>query len=297
LKKTVFTGSAVALITPFNDKGQVNQKALSELIEFQISEGTDAIAVCATTGESATLSDKEQQRIIHRAAEQIRSRVPLIAGASSNDTAHAVRLVKNAYAAGADAHLQVTPYYNKTTQKGLVRHYLTLAEAADMPMILYNVPQRTGMDILETTYKELSTHPNVSATKEASGDVAKAVRIRALCGDELDVYSGDDILTLPLLSVGAKGVISASANVIPRIMHNICKYFFEGRIKESEALQVRFSDLMKALFSETNPIPVKAAAELLGLCSQNTRPPLTKISATALEQVKTALARHNLIQQ
>jgi 4-hydroxy-tetrahydrodipicolinate synthase len=289
MKKTVFTGAGVAIVTPFNKDLSVNYKKLEELIEYQIANKTDAIIICGTTGEASTLTDDEHKDVIRFAVEKTAGRIPVIAGTGSNDTAYAIELTRFAKEAGADAYLNVTPYYNKTTQLGLIRHFTAIADAVDLPCILYNVPGRTGMTIKPETYKELSMHPNIVATKEASGNVADIVHIRSLCGDDLDIYSGEDGLITPILSLGAKGVISVLSNVIPRETHDICEKFFKGDTKASADLQIKYSKLIDALFIETNPIPVKAALNILGFDVGECRLPLCEMSPSNLETLKKAL--------
>ncbi|MDL2233141.1 4-hydroxy-tetrahydrodipicolinate synthase [Ruminococcaceae bacterium OttesenSCG-928-L11] len=274
MKNTVFTGSGVAVVTPMNADFSINYEELGRLIDWQIENGTDCIVICGTTGESTTMSDEEHVECIRYAVERTAGRVPVVAGTGSNDTSYAVWLAKEAKQAGADAQLQVTPYYNKTSQRGLVRHFTTIADATDLPVILYNVPGRTGMDIKPETYLELSRHPNIVATKEANGNVASTVRTRHLCGDALDIYSGEDALVIPLMSVGAKGVISVMANVAPRQTHEMCKLFLDGNVAEAGALQVKLSGLVDAMFCDVNPIPVKYAMNQMGFHAGPTRLPL-----------------------
>lgn len=279
MKQTIFTGAGVAIVTPMNPDGSVSYEVLRELINLQIADGTDAIVICGTTGESSTLTDEEHIELIHFAVTCAKGRVPVIAGAGSNDTAYAVHMSKAAKDAGADALLHVTPYYNKTSQAGLIRHFTTIADATDLPVILYNVPSRTGVNILPATYKELSKHPNIVATKEACGNVAQIAETMTLCGDELDLYSGDDTLIVPLLSLGAKGVISVLSNVLPKATHDICRLFFEGNVGESLALQLRYFPLIKALFCDVNPIPVKEAMNIMGHPCGSCRSPLCDLSS------------------
>ncbi len=293
-KKTVFTGSAVAVITPFRDE-KLDYDALGKIIDFQIDNGTDAIVICGTTGESSTLTDEEHIEAIAYTAERVSKRVPVIAGAGSNDTKYAVWLTREAKRAGADALLQVTPYYNKATQKGLIRHFLTIAEAADIPNILYNVPSRTGCNISLPVYRELAKHPNIVATKEASGNISAITQLFAECGDELDVYSGNDDQIVPLLSLGAKGVISVLSNVMPKETHDICRLFFEGKISESAKLQLSLLDLIGALFTEVNPVPVKAAMHMMGFCTAEIRLPLCEMEDGNLEKLRAVMVRHGLI--
>ncbi|MBO5036842.1 MAG: 4-hydroxy-tetrahydrodipicolinate synthase [Clostridia bacterium] len=289
MKKTIFTGAGVAIVTPFNSDLSVNYDKLGELIEYQIANGTDAIIICGTTGEASTLTDDEHREEIKFAVDKVAGRVPVIAGTGSNDTAYSIELTRYAKEVGADASLNVTPYYNKTTQRGLIKHFTAIADAVDLPMILYNVPGRTGMTITPDTYKELSKHPNIVATKEASGNLADVVRIKYLCGDDLDIYSGEDGLITPMLSLGAKGVISVLSNIKPRETHNICEEYFRGNVEASADLQIKHSNLVDALFCETNPIPVKAAMNILGFDVGECRLPLYEMSETNLAKLKAAI--------
>lgn len=293
-KKTVFTGAGVAIITPFkNDK--LDYDALGKIIDFQIDNGTDAIVVCGTTGEASTLSDEEHVEAIAYTADRVAKRIPVIAGAGSNDTRYAVWLSREARRAGADALLQVTPYYNKATPKGLIRHFLTIADATDIPNILYNVPSRTGCNITLPVYKELAKHPNIVATKEASGNLSAIAEIAAECGDDLDIYSGNDDQIVPLLSLGAKGVISVLSNVMPKETHDICSLYFEGKTKESSELQLKLLELINALFMEVNPVPVKAAMNLMGYCSEEIRLPLCEMEDAHLEKLRSIMKKYSLI--
>ncbi len=293
-KKTIFTGAAVAVITPFKNE-KVDYDALGKIIDFQIENGTDAIVICGTTGESSTLSDEEHIEAIAYTVEHTAKRIPVIAGSGSNDTKYAVWLSREAKRAGADALLQVTPYYNKATAKGLIRHFLTIAESTDLPNILYNVPSRTGCNITLPVYRELAKHPNIAATKEASGNISAIAQLFAECGEDLDVYSGNDDQIVPLLSLGAKGVISVLSNVMPKETHEICRLFFEGKISESAKLQLTLLDLINALFSEVNPVPVKAAMNMMGYCTDEIRMPLCEMEDSNLEKLRAVMLRHGLI--
>ncbi|MBQ4051927.1 MAG: 4-hydroxy-tetrahydrodipicolinate synthase, partial [Oscillospiraceae bacterium] len=264
MKKKIFTGAGVAIITPMFEDGSINWEEYARFIDWQIENGTDSIIVCGTTGESATLSDEEHIESIRFVKEKVAGRVPVIAGTGSNDTAYAIKLAKEAAAIGVDGLLIVTPYYNKTSQRGLVAHYNAIADATDLPIILYSVPSRTGVNILPATCKELSKHPNIGAIKEASGNMEQVAKIKALCGDDLDIYSGEDGMIVPMMSLGALGVISVLSNVAPRETHDICQFFFDGKIKESAAMQLDYLDLVGALFSDVNPIPVKEACNMMG---------------------------------
>lgn len=303
MKKPVFTGSAVAIVTPFLDgpklpyamTGGVNYDALGRLIDEQIDRGTDAIVICGTTGESPVLDDAEHKKCIEYTVEHVSGRVPVIAGTGSNDTAYAVSLTKHAKAAGADGVLMVTPYYNKTTQKGLIRHYLTVADAVDIPIILYNVPSRTGMGFTADTYLALSKHPNINGVKEASGDFSLIAATKHLCGDEMNVWSGNDDQTLPVLALGGCGVISTTANIAPEVMHGICARFFDGDIAGARRLQLDWHDLMHDLFIETNPIPVKTAMRLMGYPVGDLRLPLCEMGEANLARLTACLQAHGLL--
>lgn len=277
-KQTIFTGSGVAIVTPMNADDSINFSVLGQLLDFHLQNSTDAIIVCGTTGEASTLNDTEHLSAIQYTVEYINNRLPVIAGTGSNDTRHAIELSKNAKALGVDALLQVTPYYNKTSQAGLVRHFSAIADATDIPMILYNVPSRTGLCIQPETYAQLAEHPMIVATKEASGNISNIMKTVALCGDSLPIYSGNDDQILPILSLGGKGVISVLANVAPKETHDICQLYFENKQSESLALQVKLHALVEALFTDVNPIPVKAALELLGYSVGVCRMPLAPLS-------------------
>ena len=276
MKKTVFKGAATAIITPFRN-GQVDYESFGRLIDWQISEGISAIVAAGTTGEGSTLTDAEHREVIRFCVERVGSRVPVIAGTGSNDTAYAVDLTKYACEVGADAMLLVTPYYNKATQKGLIESFTAVADVSDKPVILYNVPSRTGCNILPATAKELSKHPNIVGIKEASGDISQVAEMAALCGDDLDIYSGNDNQIVPVLSLGGKGVISVLANLMPAATEKICRDYFEGDVESSRCEQLRLLDLINALFSEVNPIPVKAAMAEMGYGANELRLPLTKM--------------------
>lgn len=295
MKKTIFRGAGVAIITPMNTNGTVNFDVLGQLIDFQISSGTDAIVVCGTTGESATLNHEEHTSVIKYAVEKTAGRVPVIAGTGSNDTAYAAALSKEAEKDGADALLLVTPYYNKTTQLGLVRHYFYVADRVNIPMIIYNVPSRTGLDIKPQTYKELSKHPNIVAAKEANGNIAAAIKTRSLCGEDLTVYSGNDDQIVPFLSIGAAGVISVLSNIMPKQTHDICQLFFDGNTKDSLALQLKLTPLISALFSELNPIPVKYALNQMGFNAGDCRMPLSEIETVHAALLKSEMQKAGLL--
>lgn len=291
----IFKGSAVALVTPMHSDGSVNYEVLGELLEFQIANGTDAIVACGTTGEAATLSEKEHCEVLSFVAEKVNGRIPVIAGTGSNDTATAVMLSKSAHQYGADAILCVTPYYNKTSQTGLVRHFTTIADAVDIPMILYNVPSRTGCNIKPKTYAELCKHKNIVATKEANGDISSVSQTRSLCGNNLDIYSGNDDQTVPFMSLGGLGVISVFANFCPNEMHQICKLCLENNFVEAAKLNFHYVELMDIMFSDVNPIPVKTAMNLLGFDVGECRLPLVPMSYAGYHDLKDCLAKYDLI--
>lgn len=277
MKKTIFTGSGVAIVTPMHPDGSLNLEMLGKLIDYQLAHGTDAIVICGTTGESSTLTDDEQMSAISYTVRQVNGRAPVIAGVGSNNTAHAQFLSKEAKAVGADALLHVTPYYNKTSQLGLVRHFSAIADATDLPIILYNVPGRTSTNLAPATCLELSSHPNIFAVKEASGNISQIAKVAQLCEGRLDIYSGNDDQILPVLALGGKGVISVLANVLPQETHDMCSLFFEGKIAESRALQLRLLPLIDSLFSDVNPIPVKEAVNLMGWNVGGCRLPLVEM--------------------
>ncbi len=270
----IFEGICTALITPLTADG-VDYEKLGRLIDWQIEQGVDAICICGTTGEASTLSDREHKDTIAFAVERAAHRVPIIAGTGANETAYAIELTRFAAEAGADAGLVVTPYYNKTTQKGLIRHYGEVADASSMPIILYNVPGRTGLNIEPATYLALSKHGNIAAIKEAGGNVSKIAETMALIGDSMTLYSGNDDQIVPLMACGGKGVISVLSNVLPKKTQEMCDKYFAGDVKGAFAMQADMFDLIKALFCEVNPIPVKAAMAAMGYCEDYVRLPLT----------------------
>lgn len=274
MKPSLFCGSGCAIVTPMLPDGSIHLEALGKLIDYQLDNETDAIIVCGTTGEAATLSDKEQQQLIEYTVKKVNHRVPVIAGAGSNNTAHAVELCKNAKSCGADGLLCVTPYYNKSSQKGLVKHFEALADSTDLPMILYNVPSRTGCNLTAETCRILSNHPNICGVKEASGNLSQIAEISRLCGEDFAVYSGNDDQILPILSLGGKGVISVLANVLPKETHDICALYHSGKTDESRRLQLKLLPLVHSLFSDVNPVPVKEALNLMGFSCGACRLPL-----------------------
>lgn len=295
MKKLPFTGACVALVTPMNENGSVNFAKLAELIDAQIAGGTDAILVCGTTGEGSTLSLEEHEAVIKFSIEKVNKRVPVVAGTGSNDTAFSVKLSKQAEAYGADALLLITPYYNKTSQKGLIAHFGAVAEAVTIPCILYSVPGRTGMNILPETCKELSRFDNIVAIKEASGNMAQISRIAALCGDDLAIFSGEDGQIVPIMSIGGKGVISVLSNVAPKETHDITAACLAGDFKTAAALQLKYIPLVDALFSDVNPIPVKEAMNLMGMNVGPCRLPLVPMSDGARENLKAQLSAVGLL--
>lgn len=291
----IFTGSGVALITPMNSDGSVNYPVLADLLEFHVQNKTDAIIACGTTGEAATLTEKEHCEVLAFVAEKVNGRIPVIAGTGSNDTAFAVMLSREAQKSGVDALLTVTPYYNKTSQAGLVRHFNMIADAVDLPIVLYNVPSRTGCNIKPKTYAELCKHPNIAAAKEASGDISQVALIRSLCGDKLDIYSGNDDQTVPFMSLGALGVISVFANICPEEMHNICQFCLDNDFAEAQKLHFHYIELMNMLFCDVNPIPVKTAMNLFGFDAGECRMPLVPMSIADYHNLKDCLAKYDLL--
>ncbi len=295
MKKTIFTGAGVALVTPMHADGSVNFEKLDELINWQIENGTDAIIACGTTGESATLTHEEHVQVISRTVKTVAGRVPVIAGTGSNHTDYAISLSKEAESAGVDALLVVTPYYNKTSQAGLIRHYTAIADSVSLPIILYNVPSRTGVNILPETYAVLAEHENIAAIKEANGNIAAAAKTLSLCGDKLDLYSGNDDQITPLMSLGAKGVISVLSNVAPRLAHDIAASYLEGDVKKSAELQIGNMDLIQNLFIDVNPIPVKEALNMMGMEVGECRLPLCSLSEAHHEALKKSLQQAGLL--
>ncbi len=296
MKNRIFTGAGVAIVTPMNEDGSVNFEKLGEIIDFQIENHTDAIIICGTTGESATLSDVEHRDVIKYAVEHTAKRIPVIAGTGSNDTAYCIELSKEAEALGADGLLLVTPYYNKTSQRGLVRHYQLVAESVSLPIIVYSVASRTGVNITPETCVELAKIPNIVAIKEASGNISQVARIKRLCGDELDIYSGNDDQIVPILSLGGAGVISVLSNVMPKETHDICQLFLDGKVEESRQLQLKLLDLCNALFMDVNPIPVKEAMNQMGMNVGECRLPLYRMTDANIEKMRAVLTKTGLIQ-
>ncbi len=295
MKNTLFTGAGVAIVTPFNEDKSVNYDALGNMLEYQIENSTDAIIICGTTGEASTLTDDEQISVIKYTVEKVNKRIPVIAGAGSNDTRHGMELCKQCENVGADGLLIVTPYYNKTTQKGLVKYYKNMAGTVKLPVIMYSVAGRTGLNIQPKTVLELSEVENIVAIKEASGNISQVAEIAALCGDNIDIYSGNDDQIVPLLSLGGKGVISVLSNVAPKYTHDMVMSFLNGNIKKAAKMQTGCINLCKNLFSEVNPIPVKAALNMMGLNAGSYREPLIEMEETNYNNLKKAMKDFGLI--
>ena len=293
-KKTLFRGTATALITPFSD-GKVDFGALGSLIDRQIHMGIDALVICGTTGENATLSDDEHRAVLEFALKKVGGRVPTIAGTGSNNTAHAIATSKYASQLGYDGLLVVTPYYNKATDEGLVAHFEKIADEADAPIILYNVPSRTACNISLSAYKRLSKHENIVAVKEASGNISAVARLISECGDDLAVYSGNDIELIPFLALGGSGVISVVSNIIPNEMSEICRKWFGGNTIGARELHERYLRLFDAMFSELNPIPVKTAAAIMQMCTDELRLPLCNMSKENRSRLEQTLRTYHLI--
>ncbi len=294
MKKTVFTGAATAIVTPLTKDG-IDYDQFGRLIEWQIAEGIDAIVVVGTTGEGSTLTDDEHKEAIKFCVDKVAGRIPVIAGTGSNDTQYAIELTKFACEAGADAMLLVTPYYNKATQKGMMASFTAIADASTKPCILYNVPSRTGCNLLPTSVKELAKHPNITGIKEASGNISQIAELAALCGDEIDIYSGNDDQIVPILALGGKGVISVLSNIMPKATSDMCKLFFDDKIEESRKLQLELLPLVNALFCEVNPIPAKAAVAAMGFCENYVRLPLTVMEKANEEKLLSLMRAQNLI--
>jgi 4-hydroxy-tetrahydrodipicolinate synthase len=292
---TIFEGAGVAIVTPFHTNGDINFGKLEELIDFQLANSTDAIIICGTTGEASTMCDEEHLECIKVAVDRVNGRVPVIAGTGSNDTRHGIELTKKARVLGADASLQVTPYYNKATQKGLIDHFTAIAKAADLPMILYSVPSRTGVNITPHTAYELSKYDFVVGLKEATGNISQVAQIAALCGDALPLYSGNDDQIIPILSLGGKGVISVLSNIAPKVTHDIVQLYLEGNTRKALKLQLDFLPVMDALFCEVNPIPVKEALNLMGFNVGPCRMPLSPMEEKNIIQLKQALINSKLL--
>ncbi len=292
-KNTLFTGSGVAIVTPFR-RQEIDFNAFGSIIDYQIENKTDAIIVCGTTGEASTMPDAEHMDAIRFTVERAAGRVPVIAGTGSNDTRHCVELSTDAKKVGADGLLLVTPYYNKTTQRGLIAHFKAVTDAVDLPIILYNIPGRTGMQIEIATLKELSKIDNIVAVKEASGNISYAAEVAAECPD-LDIYSGNDDMIVPIMSLGGKGVISVLANILPKETHELCDAYLTGNTTKACEMQLHYLKLIKALFMEVNPIPVKTAMNLMGMNVGNLRLPLSEMEGANLEKLKSTMSQYGLL--
>jgi len=291
---TLFTGAGVAIVTPFKD-GKVDFPSLGQLIDWQISQEIDAIIVCGTTGEASTLNDKEHIETVQYAVEKVNGRVPVIAGAGSNDTEHAIFMSKELEESGVDGLLLVTPYYNKCTQKGLIQHYTKIADAVNIPIILYSVAGRTGVNISPSTVFELAKHPNIVGIKEASGNISQVVEIAKCINEKFSLYSGNDDMIVPLLSVGGIGVISVAANIVPKDTHRMVMNYLDGDVKEASKLQLGMKHLIDALFIEVNPIPVKAALNMMGRIKLEYRLPLCPPDEKSMETIRKELIEYGLI--
>jgi 4-hydroxy-tetrahydrodipicolinate synthase len=294
MAKRIFQGSLVALVTPFRE-GKVDEAKLKELVEFQIAGGTDVIVPCGTTGESPTLDHDEHKRVIDVVVQAVNRRIPVVAGTGSNSTAEAVSLTRHAKQAGADGALVVLPYYNKPTQKGLMEHCRAIADAVDLPLILYNIPGRTGVNMLPDTLAQLADHPNIVGMKEATGDLVQMTQDIVLCGDKLSFLSGDDTLTLPLMSVGGRGVISVVANIVPKDVAAMTHAFLNGDWKQARELHLKLFPLSQAMFIETNPIPVKTALAMMGKIREEWRLPLCPMLEANRKKLETALRAYGLL--
>lgn len=295
MKNTIFTGAGVAIITPMNEDSTINFNRLGEIIDNQVDNGTDAIIICGTTGESSTMTDEEHTECIRYAVERTNKRIPVIAGTGSNDTKYAIELSQEAQRLGADGLLMVTPYYNKTSQRGLVAHYNAIANNVDIPIVLYNIPSRTGVNIAIDTYVQLAENKNIVAVKEASGNIGYVAKIIQAVGDKMDVYSGNDDQIVPLMSLGAKGVISVLSNIMPRETHQMAQYCLDNDFHSASKMQIELLDLINALFIDVNPIPIKEAMNLIGLNVGGCRMPLYPMAEKDIETLKKSLMAHGLI--
>ncbi|MBR6509149.1 MAG: 4-hydroxy-tetrahydrodipicolinate synthase [Clostridia bacterium] len=295
MKKIIFKGAATALVTPMNEDGSVNYKRLESLVDSQIKSNIDALVICGTTGEKSTLRYDEHLKVIEEAVKAAKGRVPIIAGTGSNDTVYSVELCNDAASVGADAFLMVAPYYNKTSQAGLVAHYNYIADRVNKPIMLYNVPSRTGVAIKPETYKELSKHENIVAVKEANGDLSAIAKTRYLCGDDLNIYSGNDDQIVPVMSLGGLGVISVLSNLLPNETHNMCMEYLNGNTDAAQKLQIKYTGLIEALFCDVNPIPVKTAMNLMGLEVGPLRLPLYNMDEKGLNFLKEKLKECDII--
>lgn len=294
MKKTIFTGAATAIVTPFKD-GKVDYESYERLLEWQIAEGISAIVTAGTTGEGSTLTDDEHKEIIKFTVDKVAGRVPVIAGTGSNDTAYAIELTKYACEAGADAMLVVTPYYNKATQKGLIASFTAIADASTKPIILYNVPSRTGCNILPETAAVLAEHPNIVAIKEASGNISQIAKLAHLTKGKLDIYSGNDDQIVPVMSLGGKGVISVMSNILPHQTHEICRLCLENDFKSAAELALKYNEIANKLFIDVNPVPVKEAMNMMGMIVGPCRLPLYELSEGDRQALKEAMVRMGLV--
>lgn len=295
MRTPVFTGSCPALVTPFDQNGAINYNAFGQLIDAQIEAGVDAVCVCGTTGESATMSIREHIAAVEFCVKRVNHRVKVIAGAGSNDTSAAVYLSQHAQDSGADALLHVTPYYNKASQTGLIRHYEYIADRVDLPIILYNVPGRTGVSFTAETYRHLAQNPQINGVKEASGNFSLLAHTRFLCGDDFYIWSGNDDQVVPMMALGAKGVISVASNLIPEVMVQMTRLCLDNDFEAASKLQIQYMDLIDALFLEVNPIPIKAALHLMGMDMGGLRLPLCDMSEQNLEILRGSMARMGLL--
>ena len=290
----MFSGSFVALITPFKD-GKVDVERLRELVEFQIANGTNGLVPCGTTGETATMTEEEDELVIGTVVETAAGRVPVVAGTGSNDTRKSIQYTKNAQRLGSNGVLVVAPYYNKPTQEGLYLHFEAIAESTDLPIIMYNIPGRTNVNMAPETIARLAEIKNIVAVKEASGNLEQIASVAKLCGPDFDIFSGDDTLTLPIMAVGGVGVISVVANIYPRAVADMCSAFMAGDIKRARELYFHLFDLCKAMFIETNPIPVKTAAGLMGMCSPDLRLPMSPMAEGNVRKLREVLQKYGLV--
>ena len=295
MKNTIFTGAGVAIVTPMNADGSINYEEFGRIIDFQIENETDAIIVCGTTGEASTMTDEEHIECIRYCVERVNKRVPVIAGTGSNDTRYAIDLSKEAEKLGADALLLVTPYYNKTSQRGLAAHFTAIADSVNIPIVLYNVPSRTGMNIELSTYKTLSAHKNIAATKEATGNISFIAKVIEACGDDMDVYSGNDDQIVPIMSLGGKGVISVLSNIMPKETHRMAQLCLDNNFAEAAELQIKYLDLCNDLFMDVNPIPVKEAMNLMGFNAGECRLPLLKMEQSKIDALAATMRKHDLL--
>ena len=295
MKQPLFTGSATALVTPFRADGSVDTEVFARQLDFQLDNCTDALFVCVTTSETPTLTQEEYDALVRIAVEKAKGRVPVVAGAGSNNTARSLELARHAESLGANGVLLVTPYYNKTSQAGLVRHFTTVADQIQIPVLVYNVPSRTGCNIKPETYRELSKHPNIIGTKEANGDISSVAKTLALCGDDFIVYSGNDDQVLPIMALGGKGVVSVFSNILPREMHEIASACLQGDWEKARRDFLNWVDVMEALFFDVNPIPVKEAMNLMGRAAGPCRLPLVEMEPKAKERMIAVLQKHGLL--